>query len=207
MPPVAVPLPMLDPEQTRVLLLQLLEAPSLVHLHPPKLLPPPVVRLLADPEFPAHHPHRLTVRQTDLRLPQCRFLVDVGDGADPLDGRPPTDTTIKQFAKTYVQDYAKGAKKTWRGDERRLEKHVVPALGSKTSFTFGRSGGSVPERGFPCLRSRVTEAPGIVRRLQTLQENHHDHLDLRRSVLLLYTDALRGASWSRRSTRMRRRSP
>ena len=136
-----------------------------------------------------------------------RFLVDVGDGADPLDGRPPTDTTIKQFAKTYVQDYAKGAKKTWRGDERGLEKHVVPALGSKTSFTFGRSGGSVPERAFPCLRSRVTEVPGIVRRLQTLQENHHDHLDLRRSVLLLYTDALRGASWSRRSTRMRGRSP
>ncbi len=78
-----------------------------------------------------------------LTLDQARkkarsFLVAVQDGADPLDGRPPTDTTIKQFAKTYVQDYAKGAKKTWRGDERRLERHVVPALGSHSLIDVRR---------------------------------------------------------------------
>ena len=67
-----------------------------------------------------------------------RFLVDVGDGADPLDGRPPTNTTIKQFAKTYVQDYAKRAKKTWREDERRLEKHIVPTLGSHSLIDVQR---------------------------------------------------------------------
>lgn len=67
-----------------------------------------------------------------------RFLVDIGEGADPLDGRPPSDATVKQFAKTYVEDYAKGTKKTWRGDERRLQKHIIHALGSRSLIDVQR---------------------------------------------------------------------
>ena len=60
-----------------------------------------------------------------------RHLVDVLEGADPLNNRPAADTTVKQFGAVYIEDYSKGAKKTWRDDERRLHKHVVPALGSR----------------------------------------------------------------------------
>ena len=60
-----------------------------------------------------------------------RFLLDVLEGADPLDDRPSVDTTVKQFGAIYVEDYSRGAKKTWYDDERRLDKHIVPALGSR----------------------------------------------------------------------------
>ena len=45
-----------------ILLLELLHVACLVHLHPPELLPPPVVRLLADPQLAPHLAHRLPVR-------------------------------------------------------------------------------------------------------------------------------------------------
>lgn len=58
-----------------------------------------------------------------------RLLADILDGADPTHDRPAPDTTVKQFGKVYIQDYARVAKKTWYDDERRLAKHIVPQLG------------------------------------------------------------------------------
>ena len=61
-----------DDEAGLVLALEILEVPGMVHLQPPELLPPSVVRLLTDPELAAHLGHRLAVRQTCFGLPHCR---------------------------------------------------------------------------------------------------------------------------------------
>ena len=71
----------------------------------------------------------ITLQQA--RAEAKRHLVGLHGGDDPLDDRPSVDTTVKQFGAIYVEDYSRGAKKTWYDDERRLDKHIVPALGSR----------------------------------------------------------------------------
>ena len=60
-----------------------------------------------------------------------RLLIDLVDGLDPLDDSPAENTSVREFAEIYIRDYAEGTKKTWRSDERRLKKHIVPAFGSR----------------------------------------------------------------------------
>lgn len=72
-----------------------------------------------------------------LTLPQARerarrALVDVLDGIDPVqEKRKPKGTTVSEFSETYLERHAQQRKKTWREDKRRLDKNILPAIGSR----------------------------------------------------------------------------
>lgn len=73
-----------------------------------------------------------------LTLPEARrrarrTLVDVEAGADPVEERRQArrGTTLREFAAVYMERHAKPHKKTWKADLLRLEKHILPALGSR----------------------------------------------------------------------------
>lgn len=71
---------------------------------------------------------------TEARQIAREELVKVAQGRDPLEERRKArdaGTTVRQFAETYMERHAKPHKKSWREDQRRLNKYVVPALGSK----------------------------------------------------------------------------
>ena len=75
-------------------------------------------------------------RYGELTLHQARerardILAAVRSGKDPADEREAARTGISlaEFAPLYLTQHAKRAKKSWREDERRLNKHVLPALG------------------------------------------------------------------------------
>jgi integrase len=60
-------------------------------------------------------------------------LVSVNKGADPLEKRrrESQGETVKILCTQYLERYAKLKKKTWKEDERRIERHLIPAWGLK----------------------------------------------------------------------------
>lgn len=58
-----------------------------------------------------------------------KYLVSVTDGDDPLDirRRAANGETIKDLCKTYLDRHAKLRKRSWKDDERRIERHIKPA--------------------------------------------------------------------------------
>jgi len=72
----------------------------------------------------------LTVDQARKRA--LRLLADISSGADPQRERKAQrgGATVAQVADRFIEEYAKVFKRSWKDDERRLDKHVKPALGS-----------------------------------------------------------------------------
>ena len=68
-----------------------------------------------------------------------KLLVEIGDGADPTSTAPNQTQTLKDFTAIYLRDHAKPFKKSWKEDERRINKHVVPELGSMLLIDTRRS--------------------------------------------------------------------
>ena len=62
-----------------------------------------------------------------------RALVAAGDGADPLEERQAArrGDTVKDLAAVYMERHAKPHKKSWKEDQWRLDKYVLPAFGSR----------------------------------------------------------------------------
>ena len=62
-----------------------------------------------------------------------RALLSTKTGADPAEERKEArrGESVKELSELYIERHAKKHKKTWREDERRLNKHVIPALGSR----------------------------------------------------------------------------
>ena len=60
-------------------------------------------------------------------------LMEARTGSDPVDMRQKArrGETVRELAALYVERHAKPHKKTWREDERRLNKWVLPAFGSR----------------------------------------------------------------------------
>jgi integrase len=60
-------------------------------------------------------------------------LMEARSGSDPVDARQKArkGETVRDLAALYMERHAKPHKKTWREDERRLNKWVVPAFGSR----------------------------------------------------------------------------
>jgi integrase len=58
--------------------------------------------------------------------------VDILDGNDPAaERRTAEGSTVAALADVYIERHAKVRKKTWKEDERRIKKHVIPAIGSR----------------------------------------------------------------------------
>lgn len=69
-----------------------------------------------------------------------KLLVDVADGGDPVeDERASKTLTVKAFKPIYLDRHAKPRKKTWKEDKRRIEKYVLPAIGSRALVDVKRS--------------------------------------------------------------------
>ncbi|CAN5283504.1 site-specific integrase [soil metagenome] len=73
-----------------------------------------------------------------LTLPQARdlarkALVDAKAGTDPQEERRKSrlGSTMKDLAAVYMERHAKPHKKSWKEDEWRLDKYVLPAFGSR----------------------------------------------------------------------------
>ena len=60
-------------------------------------------------------------------------LAEVIGGEDPLESRQRSmeGQTVERFCRVYVEKHAKPHKKTWQEDERRIHKHILPALGTR----------------------------------------------------------------------------
>lgn len=69
----------------------------------------------------------------EARKRALELLGDIAKGVDPLDRRQVDreDLTFKRFSKLYMERYAKPRKKSWRQDEDRLKKHLIPRFGAK----------------------------------------------------------------------------
>lgn len=83
---------------------------------------------------------------TVLTLDQARsraqkYLVSVGDGDDPLEirRRAANGETINDLCKTYMDRHAKQRKRSWKDDERRIERHIKPAWGNLKVVALKRS--------------------------------------------------------------------
>ena len=70
-----------------------------------------------------------------------RALVAARDGADPLEELQEArrGNTVKDLAAIYLERHAKKHKKSWKDDERRLNKYIVPALGHRKITDVKRS--------------------------------------------------------------------
>ena len=70
-----------------------------------------------------------------------RSLAAVSRGEDPAEARQAArkGDTVRDFVALYMERHAKKHKKSWKEDERRLSKHVLPALGSKKLMDVQRS--------------------------------------------------------------------
>ncbi len=57
-----------------------------------------------------------------------RYLVSVIDGADPLEKRRKATkgNTVRHLSDVYTQRHAVPHKKTWKDDERRIQKYILP---------------------------------------------------------------------------------
>jgi integrase len=62
-----------------------------------------------------------------------RTLMQAKTGSDPMEARQKArrGETVRELAEMYLERHAKQHKKTWREDERRINKWVIPALGSR----------------------------------------------------------------------------
>ena len=70
-----------------------------------------------------------------------RTLMKAKTGADPMEERQKARSgeTVADLAKIYVERHAKAHKKTWREDERRIGKWIIPTLGSRKVSDVKRS--------------------------------------------------------------------
>ncbi len=68
-----------------------------------------------------------------------KLLVEISDGADPASTAPSQTQTLKDFCAIYIRDHARPFKKSWRGDERRINKHILPELGTTLLIDTRRS--------------------------------------------------------------------
>lgn len=90
-------------------------------------------------------------------------LADASKGHDPQQARQEAreGETLKEFALVYMEKHAKKFKKSWKEDERRLNSHIIPALGNKklkdiTSEDVERLHRKIGER-HPTEANRVIE--------------------------------------------------
>lgn len=91
--------------------------------------------------------HIMTVgRYGVLTLEQARGdakekLVSVNKGKDPLEIRKMESQgeTVKILCAQYLERHAKLKKKTWREDERRIDRHLIPAWGLKKAKSIKES--------------------------------------------------------------------
>ena len=60
-----------------------------------------------------------------------RALVQISDGEDPLAERKgrASGELVKAFAEIYIERHAKVRKKTWKEDQRRINRFILPSLG------------------------------------------------------------------------------
>ena len=60
-------------------------------------------------------------------------LARIIDGYDPAEERSTARKagTVRDLADTYIERHAKRHKRTWRKDERQLERYILPAFGSR----------------------------------------------------------------------------
>jgi integrase len=81
----------------------------------------------------------LTVQQA--RNQAGDALRSVTQGADPLADRQDARDrlTVSEFAKLYMTRHAKPRKKSWKEDQRRLQKYIVPAWGARALDSIRRS--------------------------------------------------------------------
>jgi integrase len=68
-------------------------------------------------------------------------LLEAKTGEDPLEARRKQrhGDTVRDLAKLYLDRHAKAHKKTWKEDERRINKHILPALGARRVEDVSRS--------------------------------------------------------------------
>jgi len=61
-----------------------------------------------------------------------KHLVQVTDGEDPLENRnrDKQGMTVAEFSKVYIERHAQPRKKTWVEDQRRIDKYLIPSIGS-----------------------------------------------------------------------------
>jgi len=69
------------------------------------------------------------------------FLGDVINGKDPLEERKQASQgeTIKSLSREYLERYAKISKRSWKEDQRRLERHIIPKWGNIKVKSIKRS--------------------------------------------------------------------
>lgn len=88
----------------------------------------------------------LTVQQA--REIAVQLLAEIIKGADPLAQRRAARgaskrerdvVTVREFSSTYVERHAKLRKRSWKEDQRRLNKHVLPALGTRALASVTRA--------------------------------------------------------------------
>ncbi len=60
-----------------------------------------------------------------------KVLISAKDGDDPLRARQNAAraATVADFGEHYLERYAKARKKTWKEDERRIRRYIVPSMG------------------------------------------------------------------------------
>ena len=70
-----------------------------------------------------------------------RDFVSIMDDKDPLEDKQKSQTGIsfKDFCVAYMERYAKQHKKTWLEDQRRIDKHLLPAFGTTRLEAIARS--------------------------------------------------------------------
>ena len=68
-------------------------------------------------------------------------LSEVIGGSDPLDKKNQAQRgeTIKSLCNAFLEEYSKKHKRSWGEDKRRIDKHIVPALGNKKIHSLKRS--------------------------------------------------------------------
>ena len=104
----------------------------------------------------------LTVQQG--RDAARKALGQVAGGHDPLESRKDfrrRRVTLREHAAEWVETVGGVRRRSWRCDQRRLDKHILPALGSKTLE-------SITERDCERLHAKVTER-GPVEANRTLE--------------------------------------
>lgn len=68
-------------------------------------------------------------------------LAEVLGGKDPLDQKRKSDSgeTVRVLCSLFLEGYAKQHKKSWGEDERRINKHIIPAIGKIRIGTLKRA--------------------------------------------------------------------
>jgi len=68
-------------------------------------------------------------------------LVSIENGVDPLETKQTQAQvpSLKEFSKIYIERHAKVHKRSWDEDQRRLDQHILPTLGSRRIDMINRS--------------------------------------------------------------------